>query len=169
MYKDETDGWFLANYFGFDGDLKNKQESLRLHRHIGMKINAVFRTEIDGGLLAMRVGAGISLVLLSVLKTTSGTTIFVYHPGAWPLIVLSITGVFVTFGFLTRIASGLAAGGWAYAFVTGLQSGQSLDSLPSRALMYAIIFATLNATGAGKFSIDYLFRSVKEQKQKIEI
>ena len=71
---------------------------------------------LDSGLLVLRIGAGVSFVLLFALKQSQGANIFVYHPSrAWPLIALSFATLLVACGYRTRLAAGAAALGWGWA------------------------------------------------------
>jgi hypothetical protein len=66
----------------------------------------------DSGLLALRIGVGLSFVLLFALKQSQGASVFIYHPGrVWPLLTLSLGALLVVFGFHTRLAPGAVV--WA--------------------------------------------------------
>ncbi len=123
----------------------------------------------DLGLLILR-GAGLLLaVTFGVQKVGS-----LSHAGLAPLIarmgcpIPVVLALWVTFnesigafligcGFLTRVMAASAALGMAGALYTSVRLGE--DWL--RAALYLIIFVTLSLTGAGKFSVDHLFKRKK--------
>src|SRR5213083_3156139 len=69
----------------------------------------------------------------------------------------SIGALFLGCGLLTRVLAASAALGMAGALYTSVRLGE--DWL--RAALYLIIFVTLSLTGAGKFSVDHLFKRKK--------
>jgi uncharacterized membrane protein YphA (DoxX/SURF4 family) len=114
----------------------------------------------DVGLLALRIGLGLSFVLLFALKQAEGTRVFAFMPGRlWPLAGLSILAFSVVCGFWTELASALSALAWLWALYSGLQAGEQWYGLPVRAILYVILFAALAITGPGKFSLDQVLRS----------
>jgi uncharacterized membrane protein YphA (DoxX/SURF4 family) len=112
---------------------------------------------IDAGLLTLRIGLGISfVVLLIVLKQSYGAEVFIHPPGRlWPLAALAIGALLVTFGFLVRIAAVLSAMGWALTLYSALHA-DVWYSLPVTAALYVIVFAALALTGPGRLSIDFV-------------
>jgi uncharacterized membrane protein YphA (DoxX/SURF4 family) len=121
----------------------------------------------DTGLLLLRVGLGISFVLLFALKQSEGASIFLYHPGRlWPLVGLALGATMVTFGFVTRLAACALAVSWAWALYSGLHLGQSEFNEPVRSALFSMSFFTLFLSGPGKFSIDAIARR-KETGRKI--
>jgi uncharacterized membrane protein YphA (DoxX/SURF4 family) len=116
---------------------------------------------LEAGLLALRIGAGVSFVLLFGLKQSQGANVFIYNPGRlWPLLALSFGALLVAIGFRTRLAAGAVALAWAWAVYSGLQGRAEWFALPTRAFLYFILFTALALTGPGKFSLDYLLRPI---------
>jgi uncharacterized membrane protein YphA (DoxX/SURF4 family) len=116
---------------------------------------------LDAGLFALRIGAGVSFVLLFGLKQSQGASVFIYHPGRiWPLLALSFGALFVAIGFRTRLPAGAMALAWGWAVYSGLRGGAEWFALPTRAFLYFILFAALVLTGPGRFSLDHLLRPI---------
>jgi len=114
---------------------------------------------IDAGLLTLRVGIAISFILLYALPQAQSAEVFGYHPGRyWPLVALSFGAAAVLLGVATRLVSACLALSWAWAAYIELASGQRWESLPVRAVLFLILFATLALTGAGRFSVDHWLR-----------
>lgn len=111
----------------------------------------------DVGLLALRIGAAATHAILPFVP--EGTKIFVHHSGALPLGALACGALVVACGFMTRLVAALLALAWAWSFIDGLHAGELWSDWPLRSLLYAIIFAALWLTGAGKFSLDHWLRS----------
>jgi uncharacterized membrane protein YphA (DoxX/SURF4 family) len=116
---------------------------------------------LDAGFFALRIGAGVSFVLLFGLKQSQGASVFINHPGrVWPLLALSFGALLVAIGFRTRLAAGAVALAWAWAVYSGLRGGVEWFVLPTRAFLYFMLFAALALTGPGKFSLDHLLRPI---------
>lgn len=113
----------------------------------------------DWGLLVVRVGLGLSFALLFGLKQSKASEVFAYQPGrVWPLILLGVTGALVVCGFWTEVAAAISALSWTWALYSGLRTGLAWYELPIRAALYAIMFAALAVSGAGRFSLDHALR-----------
>jgi uncharacterized membrane protein YphA (DoxX/SURF4 family) len=124
---------------------------------------------IDTGLLLLRVGVGISCVLLFALKQSEGANIFLYHPGRlWPLVALALGTTMVTFGFLTRPVACALAVSWLWALYSGLHLGQAEFSEPMRSALFSISLFTLFLSGPGRFSIDAATRRRETRAQAPE-
>jgi putative oxidoreductase len=67
----------------------------------------------------------------------------------------SVTALFISVGFLTRLSASCAALGMAVAFYVSMRLHE--DAL--RAFLYCAMFAALAITGPGRFSTDYLLKS----------
>ena len=114
---------------------------------------------IDAGLLTLRVGVAISFILLYALPQSQSAEVFGHHPVSyWPLVALSFGAAAVSLGVATRLVSVCLALSWACAAYVELEAGQRWESLPIRAVLFLILFATLALTGAGRFSVDNWLR-----------
>jgi putative oxidoreductase len=150
--------------FSVDGWLKSRAEGGAL-RAVGKLevMTAINDTSagqsnrrIDAGLLTLRIGVGLTFVLLFALRQSQGPQIFA-HPGhVAPLILMSTGALLITCGLWTRPAALALALTWAWALLSGLEMGQEWFSLPYRAAVYLLLFAALLFTGSGKFSIDHM-------------
>jgi uncharacterized membrane protein YphA (DoxX/SURF4 family) len=120
---------------------------------------------LDVGLLAIRIGIGLSFVLLLALKPADATkflakatgTIAAGHLG--PPSILSIAAFFIMFGLFTRAVAALSASACLYAAVAALHSGLPWFVLPVLSGESVFLFTALAITGPGKFSLDHLRRS----------
>jgi uncharacterized membrane protein YphA (DoxX/SURF4 family) len=127
--------------------------------------NSSSQSGIDAGLLAIRIGIGLSFVLLFALKQSEAAKIIVnQQERLLPLVSLSIAAFAVVCGFFTELAAALSALGWAWAMYSGLQSGAEWFVLPVRAAQYMILFAGLGVTGPGKYSLDHLAGKVRDAR-----
>jgi putative oxidoreductase len=116
-----------------------------------------FRSGIDIGFLVLRLGVGLSFVLLFALKQSEAAKTFADHPGiSLLLITVSFAAFSVVCGLFTRYTASLAALLWAWALFTGLRSHQDRLVLPVRAAQLTILFAALAFIGPRKFSLDHL-------------
>ncbi|HEY2361431.1 MAG TPA: DoxX family protein [Candidatus Angelobacter sp.] len=146
--------------------------------------NKGFRvTRIDAGLLVLRFGAGLFLVATFGWRKFLGYAVLVHsgqpmaNVGLAPLIKTmgfpfpvflgfyatfceSIGALLVACGFLTRLASFMAALSMTGAFYVSMR----LHEEPLRAVLYLVMFTALVWTGPGKFSIDYLLQSAAKRK-----
>jgi putative oxidoreductase len=160
--------------FSVDGWLKSRAEGRAL-RAVGKLevMTAINDTSagqsnrrIDAGLLTLRIGVGLSFVLLFALRQSQGAQIFARHPGHLaPLILLSTGALMITCGLWTRPAALALALTWAWALLSGLEAGQDWYSLPYRAAVYLLLFAALLFTGSGKFSIDHMLPFSKPKEK----
>lgn len=123
------------------------------------------RSGIDAGLFAIRIGVGLSFVLLFSLKQSEVTKTFVGQHGL-PLVV-SITAFVVVCGFLTRWAAALSALAWIWVCYAELRAGLEWFILPVRAAEFIIVFAALAVTGPGKYSLDHLMGSLGSRKSNL--
>jgi uncharacterized membrane protein YphA (DoxX/SURF4 family) len=124
-----------------------------------MATNDISKARLDTGLLTLRVGAGLSFILLFGLRQSQGASVFIYHPGrVWPLVALSFGALLVVSGFHARLAAGAVALAWAWAVYSGLRGGAEWFALPTRAFLYFLLFTALALTGPGKFSLEHLLR-----------
>ena len=114
---------------------------------------------IDAGLLALRVGVGLSFVLLLSLKHAEAQKTF---PGAggrsWLLIVVLLAAVSLVLGVLTESAAAVLVLAWLWAGWSELRAGEAWFVLPIRAVEYAILCAALGIAGPGKYSLDRVLR-----------
>lgn len=109
----------------------------------------------DAGLLVLRLGMGISFVLLFALKQGRGERVFAGYQGhAWPLVLLAIGAAFVVFGMFGRSIATCVALAWGWAMVSGVRLGEPFYDEPLRSALFCLIFLVLAITGPGKFSID---------------
>ena len=122
-------------------------------------------SRIDVGLLAIRVGIGLSFVFLVALKQSEAAKIFVAPSGhLLGFAFLYIGACLVVFGFLTELAAVLSALGWAWAMYSGLRADVEWIILPVRAAEYVIVFSALGIIGPGKYSFDHLIRTKRGAK-----
>lgn len=111
------------------------------------------------GLLVLRLGIGLSFILLFILKQSDAPRIFALHPGrVLPLLFLSLAALLVVVGFVTELAGSVSALAWAWAMYSGLHAGLQWYGLPVRAALYVILFTALSITGPGIFSLDSALR-----------
>jgi putative oxidoreductase len=137
-------------------------------------------SRIDAGLLALRLGAGVSLILFFGLGKlvgycqliisgaplgSSGLTPLIRQMGfpapamlgLYAVLCESILPLLVAAGFLTR----LAAAGVALSMTAAFYVSMRLEEEPLRALLYIVVFTALVLTGPGRFSIDHWRQSRK--------
>src|SRR5437667_4136354 len=105
---------------------------------------------------ALHAGKSLSHAGLAPLIARMGLPIPVVL-ALWVTFNESIGAFLIGCGFLTRVMAASAALGMAGALYTSVRLGE--DRL--RAALYLIIFVTLSLTGAGKFSVDHLFKGKK--------
>jgi uncharacterized membrane protein YphA (DoxX/SURF4 family) len=130
---------------------------------------------IDAGLLVLRIGAGVSLLLLFGLQKLHDGWAFL-HTGRWqfvdfnrkmglpaPVLVAflqtlneSIGALLLAGGCLTRFAAASLAFGFAVATYCSLKAAEAAWMMAG---CFCIIFTTLLLTGPGKFSIDSLLEA----------
>jgi uncharacterized membrane protein YphA (DoxX/SURF4 family) len=130
---------------------------------------------LDAGLLLLRIGAGLSLLLLFGLQKLKAGALFAFAGQPWefvdfnrriglpaPVLIAycqslneSVCALFVAVGFLTRLSATLVAIGFAAATVCSLKANENL-LFPG---FYCLMFATVALTGAGKFAIDHVLKS----------
>lgn len=130
---------------------------------------------LDSGLLLLRIGVGISILLAFGISKWQGGLASL-HTGQWPFAdfnrrlglpapVLvawlqtfneSLGALFIACGFLTRYAAAALAFGFLVATFCSFKVHEPSWIL---AAYYCLIFTTLLLTGPGRFSIDYLLRS----------
>lgn len=130
---------------------------------------------IDAGLLILRVGAGLSLLLLFGWPKLQAGWSFLYT-GQWqfvdfnrkmglpaPVLVAylqtlneSVGALLLASGFLTRYAGAALAVGFAAATVCSLKAGEPAWLT---AAYFCMNFTALLLTGPGRFSIDALLES----------
>jgi uncharacterized membrane protein YphA (DoxX/SURF4 family) len=133
----------------------------RLHNH-----------GIDAGLLVLRVGAGLSLLLLFGLQKLHDGWIFL-HTGQWsfvdfnrkmglpaPVLAASLqtvnesVGAFLlACGYLTRFAAASLVFGFAVATYCSRKAAEPAWMMAG---YFCIMFTTLLLAGPGKFSVDTL-------------
>jgi hypothetical protein len=119
-----------------------------------------FGSRTDVGLLAIRVGIGLSFVFLVALKQSEAANIFVSPSSqVLSLVSLSLGACLVVCGFLTEWAAALSALGWAWAMYSGLRANVDWMILPVRAAEYVIVFSALGIIGPGKYSFDHFIRN----------
>jgi uncharacterized membrane protein YphA (DoxX/SURF4 family) len=117
-------------------------------------------------MLIIRIGIGLSFVLLFALKQSEAAKTLATQPGRmWTFVALSIGTVLVVCGLFTRLAAALAAIGWAWAMGTELRAGAEWFVLPVRAAEYMILFTALGITGAGKYSLDHWMGKMRSTKR----
>jgi len=141
-------------------------------------------TAIDVGLMVLRLGAGVSLLLLFGLTKLKAANSY-FHTGAWefvdfnrkvglPVPVLiaflqtlneSVGALLVVAGIQTRSAGGSVALGFIVATYLSIRTGEDAWLI---ALFYAVMFTTLALTGAGTLSIDYLRISRTRAKGNVD-
>lgn len=108
------------------------------------------------GFLALRLGVGISFVLLFGLKQSHGARVFAGYQGhTWPLILLSLGAAFVVFETFGRPIAVCMALAWAWALFSGVRYGEPFYGEPLRSALFSLIFLVLGVAGPGKFSIDH--------------
>jgi len=137
-------------------------------------------SSMDAGLLLLRVGAGVSLLLLFGIPklrdalhsiTTGQLWLFVEFNRKlglpFPTSVAycqtlneSVGALSVAAGLLSRVASGTLAFGFAVAAYCSIRVHENSSML---AAGYCLMFATLLLTGPGKFSIDHMLKLHKRQ------
>ena len=130
---------------------------------------------IAAGLLFLRVGAGLSLLLLFGLQKLQAGWAFP-HTGQWqfvdfnrrvglPAPVLgaylqtlneSLVALLLACGFLARYAAASLSIGFAVATICSMKAGEPAWMI---AAYFFVMFATLFLSGPGKFSIDSLLES----------
>jgi putative oxidoreductase len=130
---------------------------------------------IDAGLLVLRIGAGVSLLLLFGLQKLHDGWAFL-HTGQWqfvdfnrkmglpaPALVASlqtlnesIGALLLACGYLTRFAAASLAFGFAVATYCSLKAAEAAWMMAG---YFFIMFTTLLLAGPGKFSIDYLLET----------
>jgi uncharacterized membrane protein YphA (DoxX/SURF4 family) len=122
-------------------------------------------SRLDVGLLAIRIGIGLSFVLLLALKPADATEFLAKAAGTiaaghlWSASILSIAAFFLMFGLFTRAVAALSVLACLYAAVAALHSGLPWFVLPVLSAEYVFLFTALAITGPGKFSLDHLRRS----------
>jgi uncharacterized membrane protein YphA (DoxX/SURF4 family) len=122
----------------------------------------VGRPALDAGLLAIRVGIGLSFVLLLALKPADATKFFAKATGTiaaghlWPANIFPIAAFFMMFGLFTRVVAAVSALTCLCAAYAALHLGLDWFVLPVCLAEYVFLFTTLVITGPGKFSLDYL-------------
>ena len=113
------------------------------------------RSTIDAALLALRVGVGISVLLLFALKQSEASKVFDGHSSSLALLVILATAALcVTAGFLTRWAAAISLLAWLGAALLELHAGADWFVQPVRSAEFAFLFAALALTGPGKYSLD---------------
>ena len=142
-------------------------------------MRSVSEPHINGGLLLLRLGAGLTMLLFFGVPKLRAAASFM-HTGQWsfvdfnrkvglPAPVLSaylqtlnesVAAFLLAIGFLARPAAGCLAFGFVVATICSIKFGQ--DWLP--AAYFWLIFSTLLLTGPGKFSIDQVLRSRSNSK-----
>jgi uncharacterized membrane protein YphA (DoxX/SURF4 family) len=130
---------------------------------------------VDAGLLVLRIGAGLSLLVLFGLKKLQAGWDF-RHTGQWqfvdfhrkvglpaPVLVAylqtlneSIVALLLACGFFSRYAAASLAFGFAVATCCSLKASEPAWLM---AACFCIMFLTLLLTGPGEFSIDSLLES----------
>jgi uncharacterized membrane protein YphA (DoxX/SURF4 family) len=119
-------------------------------------------SRLDVGLLAIRIGIGLSFVLLLALKPADATKFLVKATGTvaaghlWPASILSMAAFFLMFGLFTRAVGALSALACLYAVVATLHSGLPWFVLPVLSAESFVLFTALAITGPGRFSLDHL-------------
>jgi putative oxidoreductase len=129
----------------------------------------------DAGLLVLRIGVGVSLLLLFGLQKLYDGWAFL-HTGQWqfvdfnrkiglpaPVLVAtlqtfneSICALLLACGYFTRFAAGSLAFGFAVATCCSLKAAEPAWMMAG---YFCIMFTTLLLTGPGRVSIDYLLES----------
>ena len=140
-----------------------------------MTTKTIVKQRVDVGLLILRLGAGLSLLLLFGWPKLKDANQYL-HTGSWmfvdfnrkvglPLPVFvaflqtlneSVGALFAAVGFRTRLASGSVALGFVAATYFSVRMREDAWLI---AMIYAVMFATVTLTGPGKFSIDYILES----------
>ena len=127
----------------------------------------------DFGILVLRIGIGIMFVLHGYPKLFGGVATWTSVGGAmstmgitsapafWGFMAAlseTLGGLFLIFGFLSRIASLFLCGTMFVAFMMHFKNGDSFVQY-SHALEAAILFFSLIIIGPGKIAVDrYLFK-----------
>lgn len=131
-------------------------------------------TNIDAGLLVLRVGVGSALMLIHGWQKLTNTAAFLIAGRSWGFVDFvhrlgfpfpalfatcaalgeSICALSVLCGLFTRPASLAAALTMLVAMYGSVESGTPVEA----AYLYALPFVTLALTGAGEFSFDRLIR-----------
>ena len=119
-------------------------------------------SRLDVGLLAIRIGIGLSFVLLLALKPADATKFLAKATGTiaaghlWPANILSIAAFLIMFGLFTRAVAALSALACLYAAVAAVHLGLPWFVLPVLSAESVFLFTALAITGPGKFSLDHL-------------
>jgi hypothetical protein len=107
---------------------------------------------VDGGLLALRVGALLVTILLLVMRTTGAGLTFAGHPsGTWIFLLVAPLTAMVALGVRFRFTAATLSVIWFWSAVAGAIWGQRFDLYPVRGVELAILFAGLALTGAGRY------------------
>jgi|SRR5579864_264301 len=138
-------------------------------------IVAVNKVRLDAGLLILRVGAGLSLLVGFGWPKLEDAVLFAVSGHAWsfadtarsiglpaPVIVAcyqtlneSFGAVLVMCGLLSRWASASLGVGFLVATYIGIEMTANAAWIVAAAF-YCLIFTTLTLTGPGQYSIDHL-------------
>jgi putative oxidoreductase len=142
-------------------------------------MRSVSEPHIDGGLLLLRLGAGLTMLLFFGIPKLRAAATFM-HTGQWtfvdfnrkvglpaPVLVAyletlneSVAALLLAIGFLARPAAGCLALGFAGATICSIKFGEEW----LMAAYFWLMFSTVLLTGPGKFSIDQVLRSRSGRK-----
>jgi len=148
-----------------------------------MTINSVIKPRADVGLLILRLGAGVSLLLLFGWPKLKDANQYL-HTGEWmfvefnrkvglpaPVLIASIQSLneslgalLVACGLFARFAALCLTIGFAAATYYSLRMNEDAWLI---AMLYAVMFCALLFAGPGKYSIDFLRSHRRSHLKKV--